>query len=133
VVLLLVVILLIVYASIHSKLILSILFFALGFLASAQVLSYPTIAESNPPAITARSMSIVAILLNLTGFVGQPLFGWLMHLNWNRAMLHGAPTYSAGNFQLALVMLPIAFIAALLMVSRIRETYCHSHAVAGDE
>ena len=123
------VVLLIAYSNINSTSTLSALFFLLGLLASAQVISYPTIAESNSLTITSTAMSTVAIFLNVVSFIAQPLFGWLIHLSWDGTKVNNIPVYSASNFHLAMVLLPLAFIISLLIAFKVRETYCQ-HASA---
>src|SRR3990167_5800777 len=120
---------LIAYINITSAILLGSLFFILGLLASAQVISYPTIAESNSLAITGTAMSTVAIFLNVVSFIAQPLFGWLIHLSWDGTKVNNIPVYSASNFHLAMVLLPLAFIISLLIAFKVRETYCQ-HASA---
>ena len=55
----LVVILTIIYVPGLSLTQLTLLFLALGFFTSSQVITYPTIAESNPVVLTATSVSVI--------------------------------------------------------------------------
>ncbi|OGT29927.1 MAG: hypothetical protein A3E87_09315 [Gammaproteobacteria bacterium RIFCSPHIGHO2_12_FULL_35_23] len=122
---------LIAYINITSAILLGSLFFILGLLASAQVISYPTIAESNSLAITGTAMSTVAIFLNIVSFIAQPLFGWLIHLGWNGMKINNTPIYSAANFHLAMLLLPLAFIISLFIALKVKETYCrHKNQVS---
>jgi MFS family permease len=121
-------VLLIAYTGRHGAGVLSILFFALGFFASCQVLSYPTIAESNPGAITGTSMSIVGIMLNLLSFFAQPLFGLLMRAGPSVGAKHLVSHYGASHFAIAMLILPLAFLIALMLVFKIKETFCRPYA-----
>lgn len=103
-----------------SQLTLSILFFALGFFTSAQVISYPLIAESNSADSTGASTGIASVIIMGGGGIGQVLFGWLM-LYREHAV---TTTYAVADFQFAMRMFPIAAVAALIAVLFIRETYC---------
>jgi len=103
-------------------------FLIIGLLSSGQSIGYPTLAESNPPAIISMAMSIVAILLNLVSFFVQPLFGWLMHLSWNGAMQNNTPIYTAHDFALAMWLLPIACLISIIIAFVTRETHAKGQA-----
>ena len=99
---------------------LSILFFALGFFTSTQVISYPLIAESNPEHHIGSSTGFASVIIMGGGAVGQVLFGWLM-------AHHAAtvePVYSFADFQYAMLMFPVTAFAALVAVLLTRETFC---------
>jgi MFS family permease len=99
-----------------------LLFFALGLFTSAQVISYPLIAESNPIEITATAESIASVLI-MSGGMMVPVFGWLMGLHWHHTYLNHAPFYSTGDYRLAMSILPVAFLLSLITSFLIRETY----------
>lgn len=100
------------------------LFFLVGFVTSSQVLSYPTIAELNPTALTSSAISIVSSVIMLSGVIFQPLFGWAMQLNWDHTMIDGAPIYSAHDMLNAMLMMPIAFAVSLIIALLMKETFC---------
>lgn len=100
-----------------SQMTLSILFFALGFFSSTQVISYPLIAESNPAATTGASTGIASVIIMGGGGVGQVLFGWLMVHHADAAVT----TYTVVDFQCAMWMFPITAVAALVAVLLIKE------------
>lgn len=99
---------------------LGILFFALGFFTSTQVISYPLVAESNQEEHTGAATGIASVLIMGGGGVGQVLFGWLMARHAG-VVVDG---YAATDFQSAMWMFPIAAIAAFIAVLMTRETYC---------
>lgn len=101
-----------------------ILFLLLGFFTSAQIISYPLIAESNPRHLTGTSTSLASILIMGGGAVFQPLFGWLIDRHWDQTFLRGIPYYSANNYRYGMAILPIAFIVSLIAACYLRETYC---------
>jgi len=99
------------------------LFFILGLMTSTQVISYPTVAESNPTMITATAVSIVSI--NAIGgyAIFQPLFGWLVDKKWSGSMLDGVPNYVASDFNWAMAIIPIGFAVGLVVSLLLKETY----------
>ena len=103
-----------------SQMTLSIIFFALGFFTSTQVISYPLVAESNHAENTGAATGIASVIIMGGGGVGQVLFGWLMAHHAGAAVTH----YTVADFQFAMWMFPIAAVAALVAVLMTRETYC---------
>ncbi len=106
-----------------SPLLLAALFFLLGFSSSAQVLSYPAVAESNPDRITATALSIVAIIINVMAALMQPLFALLMkhQITTTNSLIYL-------NNQHALLILPLAFFLSLMVAIAIYDTQCTSKA-----
>lgn len=104
------------------------LFFLIGLVTSSQVLSYPTIAELNPIALTSTAVSIDSVTIMLSGVISQPFFGWILELHWDHTMQNGARLYTPHDFMQAMLMMPIAFALALGIAFLIKETYCKSQA-----
>jgi MFS family permease len=102
------------------------LFFLIGFVTSSQVLTYPAIAELNPSVLTSTAVSVESVLIMCSGFIFQPLFGWMMEKNWDHTMSNGTPIYSNQDFLNAMMIMPIAFVIGLVVAMLIRETYCKS-------
>jgi nitrate/nitrite transporter NarK len=98
------------------------LFFLLGFITSAQVISYPAIAECNPVEITGSSLSIASVIIMLGGVLFQPLFSLLMDWHWNGYIIKNVPWYAPGNYKIAMTILPIAFVVGLIAVWLAKET-----------
>jgi MFS family permease len=105
-----------------------ILFFLIGFVTSSQVLSYPTIAELNPIALTGTAVSVASITIMLSGAIFQPFFGWIMELHWDHTVVDGAPVYSPHDFMNAMLIMPVAFVLGLFIAWMIKETFCKSQA-----
>jgi MFS family permease len=97
------------------------LFFVLGFLTSTQILTYPMVAESNPPELTATAVSVISIMAQGGPIVYQNLFGHLLQMNWDGKMMDGVPFYSLTNYQTALWIIPAGFIISLIAVLLLKE------------
>lgn len=124
----LIAILILMYTSTLPLSLIILLFFLIGFVTSSQVLSYPTVAELNPSYLTSTAVSIDSICIMASGFIFQPFFGWLMDY---ASKLRGgavAGVYEAQDFTMAMLIMPVAFVLALLISFFIRETYCKSQA-----
>jgi MFS family permease len=105
-----------------------VLFFLVGFLTSSQVLTYPLLAELNPPSLTSSAISIDSMMIMASGFVGQPFFGWVMKQTASGQVVNGVPVYSATDFMHAMWIMPIAFILGLGITWFFRESYCKAQA-----
>jgi MFS family permease len=119
----LVIILIMMYAPHLTLLPSMLLFLLLGFFTSAQVLSYPLIAESNSRALTGTAEGLASVLI-MAGGTSQPFFGWLMDVNWKHQIIDGLPFYSVTDYRLAMAIMPIGFFFGLIAALLIRETYC---------
>lgn len=124
----LLIILLIMFMPHLSFFMLLLLFLALGFFTSTQIISYPTIAESNPKALTGTATGLASVLIMGGGAVFQPLFGWLMDLRWNGLTVNGTAIYSPHDYLLGMAIMPVAIAIGLIASLLIRETYCQPYA-----
>lgn len=104
-----------------SSALLGLVFFAIGFVTSAQVVSYPCIAESNRANITGAATGIASLVIMGGGGLGQVVFGQLMQHHAGMTSQH----YQVVDFQFAFWMFPVSTIIALLALCFMRETYCH--------
>ncbi len=101
-----------------------VLIFLVGFFTSAQIISYPLIAESNSGTITSSAIGIASVLIMGGGAVFEPLFGWLLNLGWDHTMQGEMAIYSAADFHRALLILPITMIISIVLTFFLRETHC---------
>lgn len=123
----LLVILIIMYVQNLSYSTLVILFLVLGFISSAQNISYPTIAESNPNRLTGSAMGFATVIIMGGGAIFQPLFGWLIRLKWNGLTVSDMPVYSKSDLMMAMLILPIAMLFSLFCTYLIKETHCKAN------
>src|SRR3990167_5414959 len=103
-----------------------VLFLLIGLVTSSQVLSYPTIAELNPIYLTSTAVSIASICIMASGFIFQPFFGWIMQQSGTHKVIRGMTVFTARDFDLAMMIMPVAFVIALIVTMFIRETYTRS-------
>lgn len=80
------------------------LFFAMGFSASAFILSWAIGKEANSPRLAGSAMGFT----NMGGFLGaavmQPLFGFLLDLRWQGQSVGGARIYTLDGYHLAFTL-----------------------------
>ncbi len=114
----LILICLIFFACHLSFYMLLILFLSLSVMTSAQVLSYPTISESNLPSVESTSLGFASIIIMGGGAVAQPLFGWLVE--------HGVPSFQRifgfNSYHAAFFIIPLGLLCSLIISTFIEET-----------
>lgn len=100
-----------------------LLFSLMGFGASGFTLTWASVKEVNPPALSGMATSVI----NTGGFMGaailQPLVGWAMDLGWDGQLAAGARIYSPDNYQVGLGIMLAFSVVGLLGTFFIRETY----------
>jgi MFS family permease len=99
---------------------LSVLFFALGFFTSTQVVGYAVVAESNRMQATGLATGIASVVIMVGGGMGQVVFGLLMGA-------HAAGSSGVErvvDYQFAMGLFPVTLVIALLALGLIRETHC---------
>lgn len=109
-----------------SLILYSVLFFLLGLFSSSQIISYPTVAESNPRILTATSVSVISFTALFGGAVFNPLFGYLMDRRGDFKIINNMHIYSPADYLHAMWIMPITMFIALITTFFIRETYCKS-------
>ena len=112
-----------------------LVFLMMGIVTSAQVLSYPTVAESSPHMLTATSVSVVSFTVISSGSVFDQIFGHMVQ--WHHGTEAQVEDYLLSDFEFALWLIPICFVFGLMLTFLIRETHGKSYEnalnVEGDE
>jgi nitrate/nitrite transporter NarK len=98
------------------------LFFTMGVVGGAFVLTWPIGREVNPPALAGIAVSVV----NLGGFLGaavtQGAIGALLDARWMGAMVDGARAYPMEAYRVAFAVCAVFTLAATLLSFLLRET-----------
>ena len=123
--------LMLIYQSGLSLSALMVLFLLLGFTTSTQIISYPYIAESTQPMLTATSVSVASFVVMGGQGVFQPFFGYLMDIHAKAGtnahiLQQGISVYAAADFHFAMLIFPASFLVAFLSIFLLKETYCKS-------
>ena len=98
------------------------LFFAMGLVGSAFVLTWPIGREVNPPELAGSAVAVV----NLGGFVGAALtqgpVGAVLDARWTGAMSAGARVYPADAYRAAFLVCVAFMVGAVLLALLVKET-----------
>jgi len=98
------------------------LFFAMGLVGGAFVLTWPLGREVNPPRLAGIAVAVV----NLGGFLGAALtqgpLGAVLDSRWTGLTLDGARVYPIDAYRAAFALCALAVLAALGFALLLRET-----------
>jgi MFS family permease len=98
------------------------LFFGMGVVGAAFVLTWPLGREVNPPELAGSAVAVV----NLGGFVGAALtqgpLGALLDARWTGAMVGGARAYPVEAYRVSFAVSAALILCALLTSLFLRET-----------
>lgn len=108
-----------------------VLFFVVGFMSSAQIISYAVVAESNPASLTGAAEGVASVLIMSGGFL-IPLFAFLLDIDWQHHFSHGVPQYSLASFRMGFMLMPIGFALSVAAALGLRETFCRSFKESND-
>jgi sugar phosphate permease len=101
-----------------------LLFALMGVGASGFTLTWASVKEVNPPALSGMATSVINTGAFLGAAVLQPLVGWVMDQDWDGKLLAGARVYSEHNYSMGLGIMFGFSIAGLIGAFFIHETNC---------
>jgi len=101
---------------------LAVIFGAIGFFSSAQVMGYPLIAESNPSDLIATAEGFSSILI-MAGGLSQQVFGYLLDHVGSHVVEHHITHYSNVSYHAALLMFPVACVLSWLVAFLAKEGF----------
>jgi MFS family permease len=102
----------------------ALLSFLLGCSASGAILTFAMINEINASSDTGTAIGFNNMMVVAGGALLHPLVGYILNFWWDGQAAHGAPVYTAIEYQHALWILPILYVVAGFIVSKkIKDSY----------
>lgn len=115
---------LVIFGSLHNKLLVQFLLFAFGVFSAAFLPAFALAKELSNQKYVATALSFMN-MMNMVGIaIVQPAVGFILDGLWSGQMADQVRIYSIANYQMALAVLPIGMLIALLLLPMIRETHC---------
>ncbi|MDF1684209.1 MAG: MFS transporter [Legionellaceae bacterium] len=112
----------ILYAPVSAG-VMAVLFFLLGLVTAAQVISYVLVAESSSPVMVATALSVVSLFTQGGYLVYQNIFSKILVKCGGVELIGGTPVYPLASYQTAALILPAAFLISLLLTFGLKETF----------
>lgn len=109
--------------------------FTFGVFTSVQIIVFPIARELNLPGLAGTALAMTNMLVMIGGVLFQPLIGMLLdilsagHKAVNIAKVNAV---TSGDFQSALVILPVGILLAIIIMFFIKETNAKPRHVAED-
>lgn len=104
--------------------VMELLSFLLGCSASGAILTFAMVHEINPSSDTGTAIGFNNMMVVAGGALLHPLVGYLLAFGWNGLFVDGAPVYATTDYQHALWIMPVLYVAAGLLVYRkIKDSY----------
>jgi len=102
------------------------LFALLGLATAGFSLSWACAKEVNPPLLSGMSTSVANMGGFLCAAIMQPVVGKIMDLNWQGAMLNGAPIYDVAAWQKGVLAVTACALIGAIASWRVKETGCRN-------
>ncbi len=113
-----------IYVHLPSAFMLETLMLFFGIFSGAFLSSFSIARELQPAKATGAALGFMNMAQSLGGAMLPPIVGFILDLLWNGAMQDGDRVYLLGNYQYALLILPLEMLAAGVFLYFIKETHC---------
>ena len=115
-----------IYAPIESGWIMEALLLAFGLFSAGFLPAFAVAKELCSKRYVATGLSFMN-MMNMVGIaIGQPLIGYVLDKLWQGEVIDKVRVYPLEAYHIALAILPIGMLISLLILPRLRETYCRS-------
>ncbi|VEG90323.1 MFS transporter [Legionella spiritensis] len=118
--------LLFIFYPFKSGLLMQIFLFAFGIFSSGFLPAFAVAKELCCKRYVATGLSFMN-MMNMVGIaLAQPLIGYILDLMWQGKIVDKVRVYPLEAYHVALAILPAGIFISLLVLPRIKETYCQS-------
>jgi MFS family permease len=104
-----------------------VLLFAVGLFSSAELLAFSLALELNGMRAKATTAAFTNFMISCGDALIQPVIGFLLDLHWSGQMENGVRIYSAENYQMALLALPVTLILGFIFLFFLKEEQLAHH------
>ncbi|CCD08673.1 putative Major facilitator family transporter [Legionella pneumophila subsp. pneumophila] len=94
-----------------------VVLFVLGLGAGGQTVSFAVVKENNTPELVGTASGFNNLSVLIGGAIFQPLVGYILQQTGSWRIVNGAHVYSISSYQTALLVMPICFLASLLIAT----------------
>ncbi len=91
--------------------------FVLGLGAGGQTVSFAVVKENNTPEYVGTASGFNNLSVLIGGAIFQPLVGYFLQHSGAGRIINGVHVYSIAGYQKALLVMPICFLASLLIAA----------------
>lgn len=91
--------------------------FVLGLGASGQTVSFAVVKENNSPELVGTASGFNNLSVLIGGAIFQPLVGYMLQHSNSWRLVNGVHVYSQASYQKALMVMPLCFLASLVIAA----------------
>lgn len=118
--------LLFIYAPISSGWLMEVILFAFGIFSAGFLPAFAVAKELCDKRYVATGLGFMN-MMNMVGIaLAQPFIGFILDKLWQGEIVDKIRIYPLEAYQMGLTLLPLGIVISLLILPRIRETYCKS-------
>jgi MFS family permease len=126
----LIALIIIIYLSPSSTMLLWLLLFVAGIGGAGQTLIFALVKDINPLKYTSIANGFTNMAVVASGAVLQPLIGTFIDWHWKGLSFQGIPIYSTADYRIALIVIPACYLlAAIIARFFLQETHCQHQFV----
>lgn len=115
-----------IFAPISSPLVMELLLFSFGIFSAGFLPAFSVAKELCNKKYVATGLSFMN-MMNMVGIaLAQPLIGYILDRMWQGELNGTVRVYPLSAYHTALGILPLGILIALLVLPKIKETYCQS-------
>jgi MFS family permease len=115
-----------IFVPIQSALIMEVLLFAFGIFSAGFLPAFSVAKELCNKKYVATGLSFMN-MMNMVGIaLAQPLIGYVLDKMWQGEMQGTVRLYPLEAYHTALAILPLGLLIALVILPKVKETYCQS-------
>ncbi|MBA2656189.1 MAG: MFS transporter [Tatlockia sp.] len=115
-----------IYAPIKSGLLMQLVLFLFGIFSAGFLPAFAVAKELCSKRYVATGLSFMN-MINMIGIaLAQPVIGYILDKMWQGDTVDKVRVYSLDAYHMALSLLPLGILISLIILPKIKETYCHS-------
>lgn len=115
-----------IFAPISSSILMELLLFAFGIFSAGFLPAFTVAKELCNKKYVASGLSFMN-MMNMIGIaLAQPLIGYILDKLWQGELNGTVRVYPIAAYHTGLAILPIGMLIALIILPKIKETYCQS-------
>ncbi|WED44095.1 MFS transporter [Legionella cardiaca] len=118
--------LLFIYVNIQSGWVMQLLLFSFGIFSAGFLPAFAVAKELCSKRYVATGLSFMN-MMNMVGIaLAQPIIGFILDRMWQGEIVDKVRVYPLEAYHVALALLPAGMLISLLILPRVKETYCQS-------
>ena len=115
-----------IYVPIETVWVMQLFLLTFGLFSAGFLPAFAVAKELCSQRYVATGLSFMN-MMNMIGIaVGQPVIGYILDKLWQGEIVDKVRVYPLEAYQIGLAILPIGMLISLLILPRLRETYCRS-------